>query len=922
MGREQELRWLSSRLASHENPHKLLLVTGPAGIGKTRLVAEAVTADRTLASITFPQGRFALPGHGLRRLAELRSDPGNALRAQLSSGEEPHASHLHSIFKAADKLLMSEPDKIVILDDLQWADELTLGWLAQTELFGSDTPSRIVATVRMVQRLPDRLGNALLPLQRREAVDSLQIVPFDVTTVGELAVSLGHPDPESFAEGLHSLTDGVPLSVIEVLQQLQRRGLSVRSMRGDWAIEMSELPIITAIVREQALEAGEDARRLIGVTCLAPQPASERLVRRVTGFDRSRFDRALNAAIASGLILEERSGSLRFRHELQREAFHLELSLIDRRELHRQIAQVLATGTDKPAGPIAYHLVESGQIDEALEWFERAALQSMRAHDHGNALAYLRAALELCAAEQEQLSVRLCDLVVQAARSSNQIDLGLDLVSLAEENVRTEVALSHLLICRGRLLSYGGDFDGRDAALQEAKEHFEHGNDHDGLALALGELAFPLAGSLTLAERVAAGAEALSLAEGSKDVRLFALCAINLASATFYTGSPKAFSLWQRAAAALREAGEERSELAARNLNNWSLGALSWGNHAAAARILREGLAIAPSPFWKNSFFANEAVHLWRVGRWDEASLAAERVITGTARPQVKAIATAIQAGIAFEREARPDISPLEAATQTLFEWSDEEFGTIAYAILTRARGARREPHPARGCTAVAELILTSGISAGWDDLPPAVAEVDPIACRRLFRLFGNLRPKGLRARANLRLTEGLLARRGRPGEAAVILSDAADQFKAVGEPYAAARCLAAAADALGSGSRRAGSMKGEAADIFQAIGADRSLAGLLRSGQGARSLARFKIPQDQRGRSSPGLTKRESEVAKLAGQGYTAREIGERLGITTVTVKKHLEHVRAKFGVSRKSELIRLMAPIDSTEWPGGLAR
>jgi DNA-binding CsgD family transcriptional regulator len=53
-------------------------------------------------------------------------------------------------------------------------------------------------------------------------------------------------------------------------------------------------------------------------------------------------------------------------------------------------------------------------------------------------------------------------------------------------------------------------------------------------------------------------------------------------------------------------------------------------------------------------------------------------------------------------------------------------------------------------------------------------------------------------------------------------------------------------------------------------------------------------------------LTRREREVARLAAQGHTAREIAEHLSITERTVEGHLSNVYAKLDVASKLELVR----------------
>ena len=56
-------------------------------------------------------------------------------------------------------------------------------------------------------------------------------------------------------------------------------------------------------------------------------------------------------------------------------------------------------------------------------------------------------------------------------------------------------------------------------------------------------------------------------------------------------------------------------------------------------------------------------------------------------------------------------------------------------------------------------------------------------------------------------------------------------------------------------------------------------------------------------------LTKREREVATLAAQGYTAREIGAQLHIGERTVETHVANVCSKLGLKAKAELVRAAA-------------
>jgi DNA-binding CsgD family transcriptional regulator len=64
-------------------------------------------------------------------------------------------------------------------------------------------------------------------------------------------------------------------------------------------------------------------------------------------------------------------------------------------------------------------------------------------------------------------------------------------------------------------------------------------------------------------------------------------------------------------------------------------------------------------------------------------------------------------------------------------------------------------------------------------------------------------------------------------------------------------------------------------------------------------------------------LTLRELEVARLVARGLTNREIAEELRITPRTAGSHLEHIRAKLGAGRRSEIAAWVTSIDSAD-PG----
>jgi len=183
---------------------------------------------------------------------------------------------------------------------------------------------------------------------------------------------------------------------------------------------------------------------------------------------------------------------------------------------------------------------------------------------------------------------------------------------------------------------------------------------------------------------------------------------------------------------------------------------------------------------------------------------------------------------------------------------------------------------------------------------------------RRRARCVGSLPPRHRVPEGLCLFTEGAAAVARRDGEtAASALTRAAEAFTAAGWPLLEGRALAL----LGQGSRRSRTRSGAieamqaAIDRFDSCGAvvrrDRALDTLSRLGtKGRRTRTAIAGPD--------ALTNREREVARLAAQGASAKEIAERLFIGERTVETHLANAYAKLGVGSKVELVRLAAQLD----------
>ena len=508
--------------------------------------------------------------------------------------------------------------------------------------------------------------------------------------------------------------------------------------------------------------------------------------------------------------------------------------------------------------------------------------------------------------DDELAAADLVEHAAHLARWAHDPDAVVEVLDAALTRLVDPAARGRVLHAYARLDAYRSRGADRERRLRAAQAAFRQAGDAGRVALAQGDLAFPLEPFESLAERRTQAMDALELARRSGDKLAVVVCAGTVARIYAELGDSAAYEVWQEGREALPETGplpQWAADVSPRYFHNWARVLVLWGDYATAGRVIAEGASFSSHRYWERSFAAVEAMRRWRLGDWARAGEDALVALDGDPQPGLD-LAQIVLGHLTYERDRRPDTAPLETLTENLVT-EEVLVGPLALALLVRIREARREPKPARGVVKALAAAERMGRRMGWEDLLPAAAAVAPaLAKSHVERLEHQL--LGPRATAALEHAQGVLSLHAqRPGGMDRLVG-AADAYLTVGEPYLAARALADAA--LGSPrSPTSRSLRQRAADMFKEIGAERSLAGVLRGAPGLRPIDGAPIPESQRFAGSPGLTSRESEVAQLASRGYTAREIADELHVAERTVYVHLQSVKAKLGVQRKAQLVRL---------------
>ncbi|WP_309117924.1 LuxR C-terminal-related transcriptional regulator [Saccharothrix sp.] len=342
----------------------LVLVSGDAGVGKSRLVADVLAGwrGRVLRGAFTPLGEFVCAG--------------------------PERAEVDVLLG----LVVREP-LVLVLEDLHWAGAATVEALPGVAAACAGGESVVVATYRR-EELPRNHPVRAMRAEARRGGGLVEIVlgPLTAVQTGELlAGCLAAPVSDALVAAVHERAEGLPFYVEELAGALvESGGLRERDGVLDLAADMasavpdSVLDAVltrTADLRRQCPEAVELAA-VLGLRVDLPVLAE--LV------DPDEVDRVLDA----GLLTEQGPGAAVFRHALVRDALYRAIPWARRRGHHRRVAERLAAG-DRPPEVVAEHWAAAQEPDRARPLLLAAARRLCGAHAYRDAAGVVRRALSL-----------------------------------------------------------------------------------------------------------------------------------------------------------------------------------------------------------------------------------------------------------------------------------------------------------------------------------------------------------------------------------------------------------------------------------------------------------------------------------------------------------------------------------------------
>lgn len=891
IGRSEELARLHEALA---HLPQAVIISGEAGIGKTRLINEFLMGTQKTARIA--RGGCIPLADGLEPLAPI-AEMLRAVGVQDFPQEADQSRLFASLRETLDSLDGAGP-LVVVLEDLHWADPSTRALLAHLVHGMRSGRSRmlLIGTCRndeLPQRHPLRALLAELDRAGTARIELGRLGPEETTA--QIRGILNGPVEPLVAQRLHERCGGNPFLVEELLAA------------GDVPLPLATRDILLKRVRQMS----PHARHLLLAVAVAGGRADSQLLAKVVP---DRLELLREAMDEHVLVVVP--GGYAFRHALVAEALVAEALPDELTRLHRACAEALAQ-LPHSAAEIAHHWFLAGDPDRALLACVEAGLAAERLFAQSEARQHFDRAIELWSPSSPVDLAQLCRHAAEAAYLDGDTPHAISLIrkALRESDQGTGALYERL----GRYLWANGDAEAESiGAYERAVSLAAQGPSAERAGALTG-----LASALTYADRpgaLDACEEALHAARaaGARGEEGRALQSLGYCAAM--AGNVESGLSHCRHALAIA-AELDRSEDQYRAYANL-VGVLRMaGRTAEAAATAMEGVDLArkrgAERTYGNLLLGDAIEAMILLGRWDEADALLP------ADPDVLAHGTPVIA------------TNLWLSAANLHTWRGK-FGQsrvfldacqVAYAM--RGHGHVRSMLHAN----LSELCLWQGrfAEAGrW-----IRTELDLLGPTDFTSLLSRLILQGLRAEAGLarpadlprlvELLEEISHRPDPPPDATALIalswaelarvrgepdpelwSAAADHWVKLDMPWPLAYTRWRLAETLLAGRPDAARREAGAAALFDA----HTIALRL----GAEPLRRevFALARRTRLQSvaapapsappSP-LTARERDVLELICAGATNRRIAQQLFISEKTVSIHVSNILAKLGAANRSE-------------------
>ncbi|MEU1878224.1 BTAD domain-containing putative transcriptional regulator [Streptosporangium sp. NPDC020072] len=383
VARSAQLRSVGERLASvRRGTGGVLLVTGEAGIGKTRL-AQAAAEEAEARGFTVAWGRCldgGAPAFWPWRQVLRECGAGSWPPGGLTGGSDPDAALFELYESVVSALTGTGGPLLVILDDLHWADVSSLRLLGFVAGELARRPVLVLATLRPEPgEHPRQLRDTLGALAGQPETERIELTPFGAEEVSAYLRRHRVEETPGLAAALLERSGGNPFYLGEL----------VRLRRSERGLSSALPPGARDVIGRRVARLPERTRELLGVAAVAGRDVEAGLLEAVTDVPVEEVMSLLEPAVATGLLAEVPGGlDYRFSHALVRDALCSDLSRLALARLHLRIGRCLERTPGVEPVRLAHHFAAASSVGGAARAVEHAGHAARQAVER---LAYAEA---------------------------------------------------------------------------------------------------------------------------------------------------------------------------------------------------------------------------------------------------------------------------------------------------------------------------------------------------------------------------------------------------------------------------------------------------------------------------------------------------------------------------------------------------